>query len=103
MNAAAHASYIRPADGVRAADLAAGDVFIMPDQDSRQWLYAISDEHPGTPQVVTSVEPWILSAGPRAGKPAMRGRKPLLSINTASGVSFASTADDRWLVVGVVA
>ena len=71
-------------------------------------LLPLSEEHPGEVITVLGVEPWILTAGPKAGQQARQGRaknSPLLfkiaiSDEDARRINArpAATADQAWVV-----
>ena len=88
----------------RTQDLRAGDVLVVQDTDSKDYVLPISDTHPGREAQVLDVSPFVLTAGPNAGQVARtgRGRKgaPLFIIRTdlLSGGQLAATADELWTV-----
>lgn len=73
--------------------LTPGTGVIIADLGPRGLWLPITEEHPGTLEVVVAVEPWILTRGPKAGQQAMRGRAPLLTVTMTSGRKYSCTAD----------
>ena len=88
----------------RTEDLHAGDVLVVQETDSKNYVLPISDTHPGREARVIDVKPFILTAGSKAGQVARAGRgnkgAPLYIIRTdlLAGGLLAATAEQVWTV-----